>query len=146
MMWRGVIAVALAVTTLAACQTASTGPERAAQARASLPPAYRQMIVEKVMADFVDPYSIRDAGISAPIPGTSIMGPVATVCVRANARNRMGGYTGAQPTAYTFRDQKLTVVVDRELAQIACANAVYRPFPEIDSAARAVPSSPQARR
>lgn len=125
-----------AALTLAGCQTAAEGPPAAAASPQALPPNYRQMILERARAEFFDPYSIRDASISGPIPGTSFLGPVITVCVRANAKNRMGAYIGLKPTSYTFRDGKITVS-DSEYAALSCAEAVYQPFPDLDSGRKA---------
>lgn len=96
----------------------------------NLPGNYRGVISERVRATFFDPYSIRDAAISAPISGVSIYGPVVTVCVRANAKNRMGAYTGLSATAFVFRGGQITAT-NTDQAEIICGNASYGPFPEI---------------
>jgi hypothetical protein len=106
-----------------------------------LPPSYRQVIIAKVKETFFDPYSIRDAGISQPIRGQSALGATATVCVRANAKNRMGGYTGIKASSYTFRAGNL-VLVDTDYAAMTCNAAVYEPFPEIDAGAPAPAKHP----
>lgn len=100
------------------------------QAQAVPPPAnYRAAVAAHVKATFVDPYSIRDASISAPIAGTSLMGPVWTVCMRANAKNRLGAYAGLKETSFTFRDGQ--IMADDQYAAITCAAAAYEPFAEV---------------
>lgn len=83
-----------------------------AAASAALPGCVTQEQVDKVMASqrpptaaikaaivrdardyLVDPYSVRDAEISSVMDATPD-GKLQFVCVKANARNRMGGYTG----------------------------------------------------
>lgn len=123
----GLILIAALV---AGCNTTSSPPTQAAS---DLPPNYRTVILDRARVEFVDPYSIRDAGISPPIPGTAIMGSTSSVCVRANAKNRLGAYTGARATAYTFRAGQLTVS-DQQYSGITCANATYEPFPELEGA------------
>jgi hypothetical protein len=123
------LCAALAVI-LAGCQTTGQGSQ--IQVAQQLPPNYRQMIVDNIRSTFFDPYSIRDAMISAPIAGTSLLGPVATVCVMANAKNRMGGYIGSKPTSFVFRDGRLTAQ-DSDYAGMTCASARYEPFPEIET-------------
>jgi hypothetical protein len=133
------VGVALA---LAGCAGGQTAPGAAA---APLPLNYREQIAAKVKETFFDPYSIRDAQISAGIPGTSFLGSVTTVCMKANAKNRMGGYTGIQTTAYVFRDGHLTAT-DAVYSPIVCNSASYGPFPEIDAAAPpAAPAIPKRR-
>lgn len=132
---RLILAVILSMTAplLAGCAGGGTGAtETPLLDSASLPPNYRQIIVSKVKETFFDPYSIRDASISQPIAGRAALGPVATICVRSNAKNRMGGYTGLKATSYTFRAGALTVV-DDQYAALTCDKATYEPFPEIDA-------------
>jgi len=127
---------------LAACnQTTGSGP----QAAAPLPSDYREQIIAKVRDTFFDPYSIRDASISQPIAGAAFAGPVSTVCIRANAKNRMGGYIGLKQTSFTFRDGKLTVA-DSEYAAMTCGQAVYEPFPEIEEGYKPAAAAPKIRR
>lgn len=128
-----VCVLALAGAVVAGCQTSG------GSAPAAVPANYRVMVADEVRKTFFDPYSIRDASISAPIPGTSMMGAMHTVCVRANAKNRMGGYTGIRTTAVVIRSGAVTVS-DQSVADIACASATYEPFPEIDSAAAPAPA------
>jgi hypothetical protein len=127
--------IVLAVSAaLAGCQTAAQQtPEAVAEATRALPTNYRQMIVDRSKQEFFDPYSIRDVSISAPIPGTSFMGAVVTVCMRANAKNRMGGYTGLQATAFVFREGRITTTAGGDHGYIACEGAIYGPFPEIEA-------------
>lgn len=136
------ILACLAAVFLSGCQTAqtpATGPAASADV-AALPADYRQQILARAKAEFFDPYSIRDAGISQPIGGTSLMGSTSTICVRANAKNRMGAYTGLRTTAYIFRRGQITLS-DQQYASIACGSAAYEPFPELEAGA----TTPQAR-
>lgn len=104
-----------------------------------LPADFRQMIIERIKREFFDPYTIRDAAISQAINGTSMMGPTASVCVKANARNRLGAYTGQKETLFVFRRGQITLV-DSEFAGPACTSAQYAPFPEIQENYRAPPT------
>lgn len=50
--------------------------------------------------DFLaDPYSVRDAEISDVVTASTPLGPRSLLCVRANAKNAFGGYTGRQTYA-----------------------------------------------
>ena len=119
---------------LAGCQTSGDGQSPTANAPA-LPANYRQIVIEGVKKTFIDPSSIRDAGISAPIPGNAVMGAVTTVCVRAKAKNKMGVYTGMTTTAFMFQGGRLASTETQYTAGL-CAGVPYGPFPEIDSASQ----------
>jgi hypothetical protein len=124
-----------ALVLLAGCQTSGEGQSPTASAP-PLPTNYRQIVIENVKKTFIDPRSIRDAAISEPIPGNAIMGPVTTVCVRANAKNKMGAYTGVTTTAFIFRGGQLSSTESQYTAGL-CAGAPYAPFPEIEGASQA---------
>ena len=118
--------------TLAGCQT--SGQPAPTAILDAVPRNYRQVIADDIRNTFADPYSIRDASISQPIPRPDlIFGNPHTVCVRMNAKNRMGGYTGMRATMFTFKDGRLSGN-DPDMSSV-CTNASYAAFPEIDSAA-----------
>jgi hypothetical protein len=104
---------------------------------ANLPPNYRDLIAQQVKKDYFDPYSIRDASISNPVDTTSIFGAVTNVCVKANAKNRMGGYIGVRATGYVFQSGKILNVLPDEMIATQCESRSYVPFYEIDSVAKA---------
>lgn len=88
----------------------------AATAQGQLAPAdARKIIVAERATIWRDPYSIRDARISAPhqCPAhalTSRAGRgagIVCVCVRANAKNAMGGYTGLSTTRLLIEGRKI---------------------------------------
>jgi hypothetical protein len=120
---------------LAACNQTSGSVQQVA---ASEPPpaSYREQVIARVKKSFFDPYSVRDASISQPIPGVSFYGAMNTVCVRANAKNRFGAYTGLKETAVIFRGGKIDTT-NQEYGAMACTGAVYEPFPEIEEGYRA---------
>lgn len=76
-----------------------------------------------------DPYSVRDAEISYVIQhptGSGLM-----VCVKANAKNAMGGYTGRKPTMVFFSmNRQATGAIE---GQPLCYDQriKWQPFPEI---------------
>jgi hypothetical protein len=128
---------------LAACQTTDSGSPTAIS---DLPTDYRQQILARAKAEFVDPYSVRDAAIStAPIAsGTPLTGTTAIICVRANAKNRMGAYTGAKMISYIFQSGQITMT-DQQYAAMTCGTAVFEPFPELEAGYQP-PASPAPKR
>lgn len=134
--------IVLGAVALAGCNT--TGAP--APSEAGPPPAnYRAAAADYVKMSFNDPYSIRDATISEPLyrngifTGSNLV-PLRgwAVCIRANAKNRMGAYIGQSYTLLLFRGEQ----VDLSLSgpdtgpQVIhhCKDAVMSPFPEIEAA------------
>src|SRR4029079_11256771 len=75
------------------------------------PEDYREKVAAHVREIFIDPYSIRDAAIAAPMRKTGRMywnpiDPPADwyVCIRANGKNRSGVYAGLQENIILFRE------------------------------------------
>ena len=106
------------------------------------PPAnYRQIIARHVHESFLDPYSIRDASIAAPKAGQlSRSDAIAVeegwiVCLRANAKNRAGGYTGLKTTAFLVRGESVVTShsgEDHYEVRTNCAGVAYESFREIE--------------
>ena len=108
----------------------------------SAPPAnYRALARDYLRTSLFDPYSVRDAQIAPPQWGDSAYlldpGPGWIICVRLNARNRMGAYTGYKEDALLVRGGKVTISSNAigggpSPAKIhSCRNAQWEPFPEL---------------
>jgi hypothetical protein len=115
---------------LASCSTgapdvASIGPK---------PANYAEIVKGGIKTVFFDPYSIRDAEISEPFPGGTAInysfesGEGWVVCVRANAKNRLGAYVGLQETAFIIRNGSIVHRVEPPIASMHCSGAHYTPF------------------
>jgi hypothetical protein len=114
-------------------------PETANQAYANMAFANQQppsAQVRKVVADyarkqFYDPYSMRDVSLSyvmtGNLPGKSV------VCLRANAKNRLGAYTGLSGTGLRMTDNVITDVF-QETPECNDGRLKYVPFPELERA------------
>lgn len=122
---------------LAGCQTTT----ETVMEPVSAPPAnYRQIAATHIRSVFFDPFSIRDAEIAPPKRGA---GPSLNndgfntpwvVCVRANAKNRMGGYTGRTITALAISGNSVVNSWDEaHYSRMVCDGAAYEPFPEIEA-------------
>lgn len=79
---------------------------------------------------FFDPYSMRDVAISNELRGTKPN--VFLVCIRANAKNRMGAYTGLSATAIQFTNGAVT---GSSQGDFACSDSrlKYSPFKELEA-------------
>jgi hypothetical protein len=126
---------------LAGCSTTSTPP---ADSNAGAPPTnYRAAAAAKAKQSFIDPYSVRDATISQPLYASAIFDGVTPfprkgwiVCIRANAKNRLGGYTGQQYTLIAFKGDTADLVLSgpEYTGQLEshCSPGTYSAFPEIE--------------
>ncbi|WP_025036107.1 hypothetical protein [Bradyrhizobium sp. DOA9] len=134
------VLLATCALALAGCQTSGEATPSANAATAGAPPAnYRQLAADYVKSSFKDPYSIRDAEIAPPKPGT---GPSLNsdgfttpwvVCLRANAKNSMGAYTGRKVTALALSNEKVVNAWDEtQYSRMVCEGVAYTPFPEIE--------------
>lgn len=95
------------------------------------PPAnYREIAVAHLKQTLFDPYTVRDASIAAPKNGGSGLYPGWAVCVRLNAKNRFGAYTGQSTMALIMRGGKVVQSAD-ENGWMFCQGVTYEPFPEI---------------
>lgn len=129
----------IAALFLAGCQTAAQGPSATQKASSAPPQNYRQLAVDHVKKSFFDPYSIRDAEISGPklAAGPSLnsdgFNTPWIVCIRANAKNQMGAYTGRKVTALAISDAGVVNTWDEaKFSQTVCSDVAYERFPEIE--------------
>jgi predicted small secreted protein len=123
-------ALALAGLALAACNPAFG--VRTNQVIASQRPATSSEIDKILNAarDYlVDPYSVRDAEISNVIN----LGGTPVVCVKFNAKNRMGGYTGRQTLMIYMNQNGQPYMANQASYSVAGCNALrYRRFNEAE--------------
>ena len=127
----------IASIALAGCQT-----NEATTAAAPTPPDARAIILATKSTLWRDPDSIKNASISAPRRSTGIL-PMWHVCVRANAKNGFGGYTGE-------KDMLIGIYDDGRLPSPLMADATgyceypHEPFPELEGGYIAPKRSPRA--
>src|SRR5438445_2115112 len=83
------------------------------------PPAnYRQLARYHILTNFLDPHSVRDAEIAPPRPSggpvliSAGLKEVWVVCMRANARNSFGAYTGMHATAILIHGNQVVDAFD----------------------------------
>jgi hypothetical protein len=99
------------------------------------------MAKEYLRKTLFDPYSVRDAEIAEPKVMSSFYlidpAPGWTICVRLNAKNRMGAYTGISEDTLLVRGDRVTIS-SSELTRPSptnwnCRDAKWAPFPELGS-------------
>lgn len=147
-MWTKWAGVALA-TSLAAC--ANTGSQPGSSLASSSPvlsfDEAKLIVLSERGRIWKDPYSIRDARISQPYTCAGGLAhiadiPNACVCVEANARNSLGGYTGLTRNEVLFNGSRIVDVLKARESTYSCGQMV--PFPELSADQQA--AQPPARR
>lgn len=128
------ILAATCLVSLAGCMEVQ--PVATSEVNVAPPSNARAAALGYARRSFFDPYSVRDASISQPfvIPyGLAGQSQAWVVCVRANAKNRLGAYAGLQETLIVFEGD--TVDESRSMRDVtsACRSAQYGPFPELEA-------------
>ncbi len=87
------------------------------------------MVATDWKQSLIDPSSIKDAVISSPAVRRIglFRGSRPTICVRYDAKDAKGVYTGASSTIYWFRGGQ---VAGSRRRQSFCSSATYAAFPE----------------
>lgn len=95
------------------------------------PANYRDMARAHIRSHFYDPYSVRDVEVSQPFLGGTVIndsmesGRGWVVCVRANAKNRFGAYTGTEVTLFVAREGRVVHTIGGGAAAMHCVGALY---------------------
>jgi hypothetical protein len=135
------VATLLGAAMLGGCST-DLGPTPAElearwQAQNVYPENYKTDLLAFLRTYLNDPTHVRGAVVTQPVLKDVGPGQRYVVCVRYNARDLDGKYTGLKDGAAIYVAAKLDRYVDvkREL-QTLCKDAVYAPFPELTALTR----------
>lgn len=133
---RGSVAAGVLMLAVGGCASSGGGPQLSPAARlaADAPPNYKALVAARLRETLKDPYSVREAGISAPFLGVEglIWGERTLVCIRMNGKNSFGAYTGLKYGVAAFKDGRVTGIAESSV--MACdSSKVYEPFPELGS-------------
>lgn len=125
--------------TLAAC--AGSGEEapyfsrpRQPDTAQPFPASYKAELLAFMRTYLNDPTNVREAAISEPIQRPVAGARRYYVCVRYNARDSSGQYTGTADRAAFYLDGRFDRVIER--AQDYCPAQSYAPFPELERLTR----------
>jgi hypothetical protein len=89
----------------------------------------RAAILADIQESFYEPASIRDPEISYAVPSNSSFQPNVQVCLRANAKDRRGLYTGAKTRLYLFGDTESRLLSSLEHSNLCGDSSLrYEPF------------------
>jgi hypothetical protein len=100
-----------------------------------LPANVKPDILEMLHGSLEDPTNIRDAAISEPVLKQVAGSTRYVVCMRFNARDARGQYTGRNLAAVYFSG-RITQIIRSTDEQ--CGGVAYQPFPELQKLCREV--------
>ncbi len=101
------------------------------------PQNYKNDLMAFLRTYLNDPSHVRDAAVSQPQRKTVGSGERFVTCLRYNARNSDGKYAGVKEGVAIYVSGKLDSFLDGpKQAKPYCEDAVYEPFPELQSLAR----------
>jgi hypothetical protein len=131
----------LAVVSVGACTTA-VGPSEAElkaqwEQQNVFPQNYKNDLMAFLHTYLNDPTHIRGAAVSQPQRKNVGPGERYITCVRYNARKSSGQYAGSKDGVAVYVSGKLDRFFDvpREVREV-CKDAVYEPFPELETLTR----------
>ncbi len=133
--------LAFAAALLVAGCTTDVGPSEAElkaqwEAQNVVPQNYKQDLLAFLRTYLNDPSHVRDASVSPPFRKAVGPGERFIACVRYNARNSDGKYTGSKVGAAIYVSGKLDRFLDGPPTRELCKDAVYAPFPELQKLQR----------
>lgn len=132
---RGAAALSVAAALLSATTACTTIGKPSTGFAEPFPANYRAIVVEGIKEYFFDPYSVRDAEISEPrvAPPFDLGGREGwAVCLRANAKNRMGAYVGRRESVMMIAGDRVIAYTEGP-APYYCNDASFSPFPELEA-------------
>ena len=117
----------LIVIILAGC-VALTDPE--GKDAGPYPDNWRELVREYIKTNYVDPYSIRDSQIAPPFRSRKAFFDEWIVCLRNNAKNQFGGYTGLRTTDISIRQGRVNIgSIDETGFHCRRQNLDFEPLP-----------------
>lgn len=106
------------------------------EAQNVVPQTYKQDLLAFLRTYLNDPSHVRDAAVSQPLLKTIGPGERYTACVRYNARDSGGKYSGDKTGAAIYVSGKLDRFLDGPQARELCKDVALGPFPELQKLQR----------
>ena len=122
----------------AGCSLFDKTPEKTVSVDPNIPPANtRTGLLAFLQNQLVDPVGVRDAYITEPALQPIGTEPRYFVCVRYNAKDGFGQYTGSRDYIAIYFNAKLTQYVPAPADP--CRSAAYQRFPELEALKKTAP-------
>jgi len=129
----GLCLLSIVILAVTACSSSSSkAPEENPN---QFPANYKEEILNTMSRTLDDPTNIRDAYISEPVIRRAGIEERYIVCVRSNSRDVSKQYIGSKDRIGYFYAGHLNQLVEATNGQ--CANAAYKPFPELEKLCQA---------
>ncbi|HMF25708.1 MAG TPA: hypothetical protein VKG24_26765 [Pseudolabrys sp.] len=129
----GLCLLSIVILAVTACSSSSSkAPEENPN---QFPANYKEEILNTMSRTLDDPTNIRDAYISEPVIRRAGIEERYIVCVRSNSRDVSKQYIGSKDRVGYFYAGHLNQLVEATNGQ--CANAAYKPFPELEKLCQA---------
>lgn len=103
----------IGATLLAGAASIAGCSVNSAESAGPRPDNWRAVVTEYIRSTWYDPCSMRDAQLAAPVTGTFNFQSGWIVCFRANAKNRMGAYTGLKNYDFMLRDSRVVSMAEQ---------------------------------
>ena len=122
----------------AGCSLFDKTPDKTPPVEVNLPPTNtRAGLLTFLQSQLADPVGVRDAYITEPTLQPLGTEPRYFICVRYNAKDIYGQYTGNRDFIAIYFAGKLTQYVPAPAEQ--CRNAAYQRFPELEGIKKPTP-------
>ena len=125
---RMIFLTVIAAIAVSGCVT-ETQKQKFYAAQRPATPAERAAILDYAKTFYFDPYSMRDVSLSDAVDPKKEN--TVAFCLRANAKNRMGAYTGLKTTALLMQNGKVTKA-EEESFMCADPRMTYTPFRDLE--------------
>jgi len=125
----------LSAVVLGAAACSSSSSKTPQENPNQFPANYKDEILTTMTNSLEDPTNIRDAYIADPVIRRADNEERYIVCVRSDSRNANKHYTGSKDRIAYFYAGHLNQLVEATKEQ--CANAAYKPFPELEKLCQA---------
>lgn len=113
---------------LSACGGIGKSDSSNDEARGPYPTNWKSIVANYIQQSYLDPNSVINSEASAPFQTRdTFLHASWTVCIRNNAKNQFGGYTGLRTTEINISNGKVIAV--RPENQFSCPNVKFEPFP-----------------
>ncbi len=93
---------------------------------------YEFIVKNYIENAYFDPYSLRRVSLSMPLQGNLFFQQGWLVCLKANAKNRMGGYAGFKANALLINRGKVVQTM-KEASLCKKPKIIYYAWPEMDA-------------
>jgi len=91
------------------------------------PTNWKEIAASYIQNSYLDPRSVVDSEAAPPFRNNRLFFDAWTVCIRNNAKNQFGGYTGRRITELGIKHGQVVTVDDKN--DMFCRNARFEPLP-----------------